>query len=108
MPAELRTQKKGLINIKNNDQKCFFWCHVRHFNPVKIHSERITQTDKKFVNNLVYDGIEFPLREKDFNKIETKSSICINVVCYENKLVFPIYISDQEFGNSMNLLLVID
>ena len=27
---------------------------------------------------------------------------------YENKLVFPIYISDQKFENSMDLLLVID
>ena len=28
--------------------------------------------------------------------------------CYENKLVFPIYVSDQTFENSMDLLLVID
>ena len=48
------------------------------------------------------------MREKDFSKIETKSSICINVFCYENKLVFPIYISDQKFENSMDLLLVPD
>ena len=24
LPAELRSSKKGLINIKNNDQKCFY------------------------------------------------------------------------------------
>ena len=68
MPAELRSSKKGLINIKNNDQKCFLWCHVRHINPVKIHPERITREDKKLVNNLNYDGIEFPVREKDGKK----------------------------------------
>ena len=28
--------------------------------------------------------------------------------CYENKLTFPIYISDPEFENSMDLLFVID
>ena len=28
--------------------------------------------------------------------------------CYENKLTFPIYISDQELENSIDLLLVID
>ena len=28
--------------------------------------------------------------------------------CYENKLTFPIYVSDQKFENSMDLLLVID
>ena len=35
LPAELKSPKKGLINIKNNDQKNFLWCHVRHINPVK-------------------------------------------------------------------------
>ena len=28
--------------------------------------------------------------------------------CYENKLTFPIYISDQKFEKSMDLLLVTD
>ena len=45
------------------------WCYVRHINPVKIHPERITREDKKLVNNLNYDGIDFPVREKDFSKI---------------------------------------
>ena len=30
------------------------------------------------------------------------------VFCYENKLTFPIYVSDQKFENSMELLLLID
>ena len=79
----------GLINI-NNDQKCFLWCHVRHLNAVKIHPERITKEDKKFANDLNYDKIGFPVQEKDFSKIETKNNICINVLCYESKLPFPI------------------
>ena len=32
----------------------------------------------------------------------------IFVFCYENKLVFPVYTSDQKFENSIDLLLVID
>ena len=35
--------RKGLINIKNNYQKCFLWCHVRHINPVKEHPRRINK-----------------------------------------------------------------
>ena len=54
LPAEFRSPKKGLINITNNDQKCFLWCHVRHINPVKIYPERIRQTDKELVNDLDY------------------------------------------------------
>ena len=52
LPVELKSPEKGLINIKNNDQKCFLWCHVRHINPVKIHPERITRGDQKLVNSL--------------------------------------------------------
>ena len=33
LPIELRSPRKGLINIKNNDQKCFLCCHVTHINP---------------------------------------------------------------------------
>ena len=61
LPAKLRSLKTGLINIKNNDQMCFLWCHVRHINPVKTHPERITQEDIKLVNNIIYDGVEFLL-----------------------------------------------
>ena len=32
LPIELNHPRKGLINIRNNDQKCFSWCHVRHIN----------------------------------------------------------------------------
>ena len=60
------------------------------------------------VNDLNYDGIEFPVRGKDFSKIETKNNICIIVFGYENGLTFTIYSWDQKFENSMDLLLLID
>ena len=66
LPIELKHSRKGLINIKNNDQKCFLWCHVRHINLVKDHPGRITKIDRDFANNLNYHGIEFPVQEKDF------------------------------------------
>ena len=108
LPIELKNPKKGLINIKNNDQKCFLWCHVRHINPLKEHPERIREVDERFASNLNCDGIEFPVDEKDFNKIEAQNNISINVFGYENKLVLPIYISNQKFKDSMDLLLLIE
>ena len=108
MPIELNHPRKGLINIKNKDQQCFLWCHVRHINPVKEHPGRIKKTDREIACNLNYDGIEFPVQEKDFNKIEIQNNICINVFGYENKLIFPVYISDQTFKSLIDLLLLID
>ena len=100
-PVELRSQRKGLINIKNKDQKCFSWCHVRHIDPSKEHPERIKNTDKKIAGKVNYDEIECPVQEKDFNKIKVINNICINVFGYENGLVFPIYASDQKCEDSM-------
>ena len=125
LPVELRNSRKGLINIKSKDQKYFLWCHVKHINSAKEHPERIrkvdkklvkhitnpkeiAQEDKKLISDLDYDGIEFPVQEKDFSKIEVKNNICINMFGYENELIFPIYVSDQKFEDSMNLFLLID
>ena len=105
LPDELKSPRKGLINIKNKDKKCFLWCHNRHINSSNKHPERIEKTDKTIAEKFNYDEIEFSVRGKDFNKIEVKNNICINVFGYENRLVFPIYISDQKFKDSMDLLL---
>ena len=52
LPVELRSPKKGLINIKNKDQKCLLWCHVRHINPSKENPKRIRKVDKKLVKHI--------------------------------------------------------
>ena len=46
LPTELRNPKKRLINLKNKDDKCFRWCHIRHLNPQTEHPERIKKGDK--------------------------------------------------------------
>ena len=48
------------------------------------------------------------MQEKDFSTIEVKNNICINVFRYGNELVFPVYVSDKKFENSIDLLLLID
>ena len=48
------------------------------------------------------------MSKNSFSKTEMKTRICINVFCYENKLTYPVYISDQKFENSMDLLLIFD
>ena len=88
--------------------KNVFYGVMLDINSSNKHPERIKKTNKKIAEELNYDKIEFPVEEKDFNKIEVKNYICINVLGYENRLVFPIYISDQKFKDSMDLLLLID
>ena len=63
---------------------------------------------KKIAEKLNFDEIEFSVKEKDFNKIEVKNYISINVSGYETNLIFPIYISDKKFEDSKDLLLLIE
>ena len=70
MPDKLKNPMKDLINIKNNDNKCCMWCHIRHLNPLKIHPEKITKIHKKMINDLDCEGIAFPASKKDISKIE--------------------------------------
>ena len=57
---------------------------------------------------MITQKIKFPASKEDCAKLETKHNICINVFCYENKLTFPMYVSDQKFESSMDLLLIIN
>ena len=75
LPIELKHPKEGLMNIKNNDQKCFLWCHVRRINPLNEHPERITRIDQEIACNINYNEIKFPVKEKDFEKIEVQNNI---------------------------------
>ena len=75
---------------------------------MKTHPERITKEGKNMVDDLDYEGIKFPVSKKDYCKIERQNSVYINVVCYENELTYPVYVSDQKFHNSMDLLLISD
>ena len=106
LPKELNHPMKGLINIKNDDNKCFLWSHVRHLNLNGVKLERITKKDKEIVKELNYSGVDFPVSKKDYSKIEVLNKINVNVFCYENKIVYPVYLSDQCFNNTLDLLFI--
>ena len=106
LPTELRNSAKGLINMKNEDNECFRWCHIRHLNPQDKYPQRIKKSDKAFIENLNYSGIEFPVTTKQYNKIEKQNEININVFGYENKQKYPIYVSKEKYEDCMNLLLI--
>ena len=106
LPHELRNSAKGLINMKNEDNECFRWCHIRHLNPQEKDPQRIKKTDKQYVGKLDYSGVEFPVSVKHYNKIEKQNSINISVFGYEDKQPYPIYVSKEKYEDHMELLLI--
>ena len=106
LPKELSISEKGLINIQNNDNKCFLWSHVRYLNCESKQLSRITKIDEEISKKLNYIKIEFPVSKKDYDKISVMNKININIFSYENKIIFPIYLSDQSFNDILDLLLI--
>ena len=105
LPKILNNSKKGLINIKNKDYKCFMWCHVRLINPQNRNAERIKKQDKQTAANLNYSDTVFPLDINDYEKIDDRFQIHVNVFGYGNK-VYPLYISKKSYDQTLNLLLI--
>ena len=106
LPVVLQHPMKGLTNIQNNDNKYFLWCHVRHLNLVGKKLQRIRKIDRDFVKKLNYEGINFPVSKKDYSRTEILNKTRINVFCYENKIVSPVYLSNQKFDDCLDLLLI--
>ena len=77
---------KGLVNIKNKDIECFKWCHIRLINPQNTNPERIKKQDKKIVSTLDYREINFPMKARDYEIIEERFEINVNVFGYGNNI----------------------
>ena len=73
LPLEIRNPAEGLINLKNKDNECFRWCHIRHLNSQMKNPQRIKKCDKKYIEKLDYVRIEFPVTVTQYNKIENKT-----------------------------------
>ena len=75
-------------------------CKTFKLNGVKL--ERITKKDKEIVKDLNCSSVDFPVSKKDYGKIEILNKICVNVFCYENKMVYPVYLSNQCFNDCLD------
>ena len=68
LPVELRNSSRGLVNLKNEDNECFRWRHIRYLNPQAKKTQRIIKSDKRMVDQLNYECIEFPVSTKHYCK----------------------------------------
>ena len=83
-----------MTKIKNIDNKCICWCHIKHLNPLKIHPDRITKADNKIINDLDYVDIKFKkLKQIMFMKIFIKKKKLFD---------FSDYPEDSKFFDPVN------
>ena len=87
--------KKAIINMQNEDDKCFMWSVLRALNPKDKNAERIDKDLKSKQDSINMKGIHYPVTLKAIDRFETQNpNISISVVGYNKvDLVHPIRIS---------------
>ena len=80
LPHELKNPLKGLINIKNNDNKCFLWCHIRHLNLVEKNPQKITRKGRDWLTNLIMKELIFLFQRKII--VELKCKMKFLLMCF--------------------------
>ena len=107
LPPKL-AQKKAIINMKNEDDKCFTWSVLRALNPREDHAERIDKDLNKKEDSLNMTGIVYPVQLNAIDKFERQNpTISINVFGYEES-VCTLRVSKCEDRVVVNLLLISD
>ena len=105
LPPKLKHSMNGIINLKNEDNECFKWCHVRFINPQNKDADRIKKQDKETAKTLDYGGINFPLKARDYEIVEERFNINVNAFGYDNR-VFTLYASKNLDEQVLNVLLI--
>ena len=109
LPLEIKN-KKACVNVQNGDQECFKYSILAalHYDEIKFNPERPSKYTK-WLNDLNFNGIDFPVKLKDIDKFECQNYYRINVLGYENKEIYPLRISNKSSDElTINLLLIND
>ena len=106
LPKDLRN-KNAILNIKNNDNKCFAWSILAH-----LHSRKKTENDnyanyyKPYESELNMTGIDYPVSLNCIDKFELLNDIAVNVYGSSRGILHPLRITKNDgFPNMVHLLL---
>ena len=108
LPKELKN-KKAIINMENEDNKCFLWCVLRALNPSKDkHPSRIDKNLKSKEHTLNMDGIAYPVDFRGIDRFEKQNpEISISILGYnEEEKVYPLKLSKYT-GSKHDIILLL-
>ena len=116
IPKEI-SNKKAVINMENDDDRCFMWCAARALNPIERNPGRITEILRKQAESLDCGMLTFPVvvQDRGIGIFEQVNGFGVNIFGYENgdmndgvrKGVYPLRVTKVLKGTPIiNLLLM--
>lgn len=103
------SQKRAIINIKNEDEACFAWAIVSALHPAKNNKERMSSYPHyKDILNL--SNINFPMKIQDIPLFEKNNDLSVNVfgLDEEFQVVGPYHHTNKRNKTHINLLFLDD
>ena len=110
LPKELKN-RKAIINMKNEDDKCFMWSVLRALNPKDKNPERIDEDLKSKEDTLNMEGINYPVDFRGIDRFEKQNpEISISLLGYnKDERVYPLKLSKYTGSkHDITLLLIKD
>ncbi|GBM68057.1 hypothetical protein AVEN_66733-2-1, partial [Araneus ventricosus] len=105
LPKKL-VDKKVVLNIQNEDQKCLVWCLIAHKLNILAHDSFRVSHYTPHEQEIKLDGVECPVPLNIIPIVERLNNLPINVFGNEENEVFPLYVSKRVDEDCVNLLLI--
>ena len=92
---EVLKNKHAIINMKNQDEKCFMWCVLRALHLINKNAERVDSDLKSKQDTINMEGIRYPVSFRDIDRFEhLNPNISISILGYnKEERVYPLRIS---------------
>jgi len=104
-------KKHCLVNVQNNDEKCFVWSVLSALYPATHHSEHLSKYID-YEHSLNVEGLTFPVQTKQIPLFEKLNPfISINVLAFEESskgFTVEYRSPEREREHHVNLLLLKD
>ncbi len=97
---------KSIVNVKNNDERCFGYALISALHPVPQHPNRARTYDPYF-EEFKLDNLAYPISPEDVPAIEEQIQINVNVYSFfddEGMGKYPLYVSRRNFESFVDLL----
>ncbi|GFV71381.1 fez family zinc finger protein 1 [Trichonephila clavipes] len=104
LPKKL-ADKKAILNIKNEDQKCFVWCLLAH--KLKIDRKYNANSIHHYIpheSEIMLGNVKCPVPLTSTSTLEKLNNVRINVFGFEDEIL-PLYVSSRENLDCINLYI---
>lgn len=95
LPVRL-ANKKALLSIKCIDNKCFLYAILAALFPKKRNAGRCSLY-KKHLQHIDAKMLKFPVEIANIKLFEIANKLNINVFAFEEDMIYPLYISSQNY-----------